>query len=1482
MLDALVLSLEGMVLQKYVLLVGMLTLLGSSSAQAVSSSTGSGDLGGGISLRFATNISADGSTVVGRSNSASNDRLPASEAAAFQERVRSAARWASAMFEDRGLTEERHHEDADDRHEREDRHDDDDDDHLDDDDSDSSDHPGERSRGPRAKLRIRSVSETGMGIEWIKLDARKSKSRKHKGRKGRPDSYHFVIREAETGRQVPGPGVSSEPVAHVRLPAGPYRIALTVRDAKGRPDTQHRRFVVDGARSDGSSLDQIEWSLDRRFRPGKVSSVYERASGIAPLGLVNALLTANTSSTLLGSGGGCGKRLNNGGNGISIVTGVISVGVTFAAPEVKVAATRASGGANSAGAGMKIAGGNQSGSCVQAQIDAINDQLKFQEGQIQDLYSIIGRDENAFFFALKQINGQVGALTQDLYSTRIDRFGSLLNEFMVEGALWESAVSGPWEDSEGEKLALDLLSIAACDWNAPACCAGAPTGISCEQDSSDGGPIAALSEMVPEMVGSDLVQITGAKLNEPGCLYDCWQNVARADETESVLLQVYKRYAEQLFDAVVICTAEDPNVRSHCPNRLQSGVDPWTPPSECVDGATGTCAENGSPPASNDVVALFDQYNDALGAVYLQSLVALNQAYSMEQLVNLYNYRRYVANQCDQGIVGVDGPSPTCVALADQGILISSIPSYNPVGGTLYQPFMSRACGAGIPITPEEHADAFNCAQNQLGLLYAQRLNFLYRHTLNYVISDAPVGSQSYPTTQIAFPDSASQAAEALRLWNLDVEGGGPGALLDYGAEIGSALPLLMQGARTPLDLLERVAGTQTNSGDSSNWTDDGVLYQAYQIGDVAACVNTLLDFNAAGNPDTSLEDVYQFYEDCPSIFALEDTTALVWGFYDGVTMQPYTFREVPGGPTTCPAACQVCADGLMVDPDAYQPGGQGLLSDVNGAPVCAGYCSGENVCGDYRFASGSSIDCTSCGSYSIPYPDPDPTPSPDWDSVDGDNGSWADSCTTSIRPGGGPGPLPEFSLVGGEPTLKATCSDPSGNSYTRPAVTCPSGRWGNDNSFLFCEDIYLTRRAAGLALSAPMGGNVRQCVAFSEEVATAVAQEGGSFSCTGEVVYGKAFANSLAPSSVMPGYGTAATLEEITSDPQHLSDYHASTIDCTNAFFGEDPAPGFYKQCFCVDGNQLTWVRPSNTASSSTSADPNNQSLLYDPLKAGLPYLSCGNYRADPNGPKVAWEYAGTGGNQHGASNDRPPTIFMDRGHQTTADDGLESDIGIRSSNRSVASGVNYEVAFTNLFQDCNTQDNIQLDIEPQTTGVVTETSSDQRGIGGISATDDDWVGPDASTAYSTATFPKIRNNDNEQSAFLSLRFEAPSVPASSYASGPSIMIDVVMQCSDNADDGDECYGQSSCMHMVTFSDANWSSATIQDRAEVMAKRGFICQSVASYRPDGDHFQSAEMDCELPDGRVYAFRLWGFKDTSSSHITNDNRAKLLISEITD
>ena len=62
---------KGTVVRKYVLWVGLFTLLGSPSTQAGSSFTGLGDLAGGSFYSYAYGVSADGSVAVGRSISAS-------------------------------------------------------------------------------------------------------------------------------------------------------------------------------------------------------------------------------------------------------------------------------------------------------------------------------------------------------------------------------------------------------------------------------------------------------------------------------------------------------------------------------------------------------------------------------------------------------------------------------------------------------------------------------------------------------------------------------------------------------------------------------------------------------------------------------------------------------------------------------------------------------------------------------------------------------------------------------------------------------------------------------------------------------------------------------------------------------------------------------------------------------------------------------------------------------------------------------------------------------------------------------------------------------------------------------------------------------------------------------------------------------------------------------------------------------------------
>ena len=86
----------------------------------------------------------------------------------------------------------------------------------------------------------------------------------------------------------------------------------------------------------------------------------------------------------------------------------------------------------------------------------------------------------------------------------------------------------------------------------------------------------------------------------------------------------------------------------------------------------------------------------------------------------------------------------------------------------------------------------------------------------------------------------------------------------------------------------------------------------------------------------------------------------------------------------------------------------------------------------------------------------------------------------------------------------------------------------------------------------------------------------------------------------------------------------------------------------------------------------------------------------------------------------------------------------------------------------------------------------------------------------------------------------------------------------------------------MVTFKDEDWSTASDSQRAEVLAKRGFICQKLVSER-DYEPLQTplrAVMRCELSDGRVFEVVMNPY--TPAGGIVKDNRASLSVREIFD
>ncbi len=279
----------------------------------------------------------------------SNDRRSASEAAAFQERGRSAARWASAMSEDRGFTEERRHEEADDRHERGDRHDDDDDDR----------HEEEQPRRPKARLRLENLTRDRDAPNWIRLDARRSR-----GRHTEIAHYEYAVakisRKREHPQEIQAPGPTQSSVAHVLLHPGRYSASVTVTDEAGASQTTTRRLHIRGKTSTVGRHNRVEWALGADWETGDPSLTINHA--LAPLDIQAFVdIFAEESQALGASSAGCGSTLTDAGNGINVATGFLSI-----IPGAGVVL----GPINAGAATMKIVGGHRSSACTQSQIDA--------------------------------------------------------------------------------------------------------------------------------------------------------------------------------------------------------------------------------------------------------------------------------------------------------------------------------------------------------------------------------------------------------------------------------------------------------------------------------------------------------------------------------------------------------------------------------------------------------------------------------------------------------------------------------------------------------------------------------------------------------------------------------------------------------------------------------------------------------------------------------------------------------------------------------------------------------------------------------------------------------------------------------------------------------------------------------------------------------------------------------------------------------
>ncbi len=245
--------------------------------------------------------------------------------------------------------------------------------------------------------------------------------------------------------------------------------------------------------------------------------------------------------------------------------------------------------------------------------------------------------------------------------------------------------------------------------------------------------------------------------------------------------------------------------------------------------------------SGSNVVTIYDDYNNALSDDYQSSLNSLQQGLTLEQLTNQMNFQ-YAFDNC---------------SATTSWSSCSQIQSWSQTPGTVFN-ITNQPAGSDW----NDAITAFNTAQKQLFSVYRARANRLASTTLQYLISDVPFGSQSYPTGSIPVTVGSQQSSVPA---------------VNYSRLIGAALPGVAGGpAQYPMLALPGAAG--------GSWQEDAALYQFGALFNAQQCAAAILD-----NDGTELlSTVVSAPGNCPVLFATGGLGALNDSYYDGDRLQPY------------------------------------------------------------------------------------------------------------------------------------------------------------------------------------------------------------------------------------------------------------------------------------------------------------------------------------------------------------------------------------------------------------------------------------------------------------------------------------------------------------------------------------------------------------------------------------------------------------------
>jgi hypothetical protein len=596
----------------------------------------------------------------------------------------------------------------------------------------------------------------------------------------------------------------------------------------------------------------------------ELQGAQDSSVGPVPVNMVKKILTPPRASMVQASSTGCGSMYSQTSSGLFIAGALFS----FCTP--------ASAVLNIAAVSTSIAGSSKGNSCLSSQLDNINQQLATQAYEIQQIQTYLGLATNVFYNAWYL--AQVGLTESNVKSWReklsmISPVGAQPNafgSFMSTGlGLWAADLQPqPGAITDPQQLAVSLTT----------------SQMNTLSSQISSGEINGFQSWVDDFSG------TKAVYPDPtNCGAACLATVVQ--DPDSYLIKVY----EDLFGS------------------LQDNINDYVPQAQAYNQV-----------ANSNVVPLYDQYNTMLVNFYQQAVVGLQQALTMEWLVNEMNYFR-----------------------AASGTTGDQLNSWGEVNGTLYK-WSGKS--------PTDEGAAYNTAQQNLAQFYAARFNQLYLNTLNYIVSDVPVTPQAYPNDPITYTIRGTPYSDTPVAYGGEV---GAGAVAPTPTPAPGATPAPTPATPdqgdTPLSLLP------TALFNGTTWQSAAALYQFSGLYDVSKCISSLEAYNqAAGSDGGTMQEWLQDPTNCPPILVLSDGTPLNQGFYDGNTLAPYTSYQAATGKTGGPMVLagtmtnnlKFC-DRMNPAPGWYAPSGS-FVGNAAGLVAGQAYLN----CGRWYLPGGSS----SCG----------------------------------------------------------------------------------------------------------------------------------------------------------------------------------------------------------------------------------------------------------------------------------------------------------------------------------------------------------------------------------------------------------------------------------------------------------------------------------------------------------------------------------------